>query len=349
MALLEPLEVKMKKSLLLFVTFFSLVSLAAQGKNYTVDMYALSNYSREYYAVEKLDFQTPDGNEFCVMALQKNGGTDKYRRSKIPVLILKKKDGNRANVITARMESIEMEPNTVGEGLQSIKPYESGFFIQQSFGDSHSIVLSRLYFDYAGKDRFRLVRYAEAYIDRYAEEKDFTEIDFKIDDNIYFEDINSDRVYNMHCEGTEIVPAFASPKYSFSWERRNEAFPSGYMVSRRYATVARNGRSWELRLPVADWEAKNFDDPEFAETDEGFYIAFDWGGGRYLWHELFFFKEIDGEPCLYEIESMLTTDDNPTCEYETEEQTRPIQPPIKISELTTEKILKLLGRGDLDE
>ena len=121
----------MKKSLLLFVTFFLLVSLVAQSKNYTVDMYALSNYSREYYAVEKLDFQTPDGNEFCVMALQKNGGTDKYRRSKIPVLILKKKDGNRANVITARMESIEMEPNTVGEGLQSIKPYESGFFIQQ--------------------------------------------------------------------------------------------------------------------------------------------------------------------------------------------------------------------------
>jgi len=339
----------MKKSLLLFVTFFLLVSLVAQSKNYTVDMYALSNYSREYYAVEKLDFQTPDGNEFCVMALQKNGGTDKYRRSKIPVLILKKKDGNRANVITARMESIEIEPNTVGEGLQSITPYESGFFIQQSFGDSHAIVLSRLYFDYAGKDRFRLVRYTEEHIDRYAEDKDFTEIDYKIDDSTYFEDINSDRVYNMHCEGTEIVPAFASPKYSFYLERRDEAFPSGYMVSRRYATVARNGGRWELRLPVADWEAKNFDDPEFAETDEGFYIAFDWGGGRYLWHELFFFKEIDGEPCLYEIESMLTTDDNPTCEYETEKQTRPIQPPIKISELTTEKILKLLGRGDLDE
>ena len=339
----------MKKSLLLFVLFFSLVSLFAQGKKYTVDMYDFSSYSREYYAVEKLDFQTSDRNEFRVIALQKNGSTDKYRRSKIPVLILKKKDGNRANVITARMESIEMEPNTVGEGLQSIKPYESGFFIQQSFGDSHSIVLSRLYFDYAGKDRFRLVRYAEAYIDRYAEEKDFTEIDYEIGGDTYFEDITSDWVYNMHCERTKIVPAFASPKYSFSWERRNEAFPSGYMVSRRYAAVARNGRRWELRLPVADWEAKNFDDPEFAETDEGFYIAFDWGGGRYLWHELFFFKEIDGEPCLYEIESMLTTDDNPTCEYETEEQTRPIQPPIKISELTTEKILKLLGRGDLDE
>ena len=339
----------MKKSLLLFVTFFLLVSLVAQSKNYTVDMYALSNYSREYYAVEKLDFQTSDGNEFCVIALQKNGSTEKYRRSKIPVLILKKKDGNRANVITARMESIEIEPNTVGEGLQSIKPYKSGFSIQQSFAGGHFLYTSHLYFDYEEKDRFRLVRYTEEHIDRYAEDKDFTEIDYKIDDNIYFEDINSDWVYNMHCEGTEIVPAFASPKYSFYLERRDEAFPSGYMVSREYATVARNGRRWELRLPVADWEAKNFDDPEFAETDEGFYIAFDWGGGRYLWYELFFFKEMDGEPCLYEIESMLTTDDNPTCEYETEEQTRPIQPPIKISELTTEKILKLLGRGDLDE
>ena len=61
----------MKKSLLFFVTFFSLVSLFAQSQNYTVDMYALSNYSNEYYTVEKLDLQTPDGNEFCIMALQK--------------------------------------------------------------------------------------------------------------------------------------------------------------------------------------------------------------------------------------------------------------------------------------
>ena len=339
----------MKKSLLLFVLFFSLVSLVAQGKKYTVDMYGFSSYSREYYVLEKLDFQTSDGNEFRVIALQKNGIPDYPPYSKIPVLLLKKDNGNKKNVIIAKMESVEIEPYTIGEGLQSIKPYKSGFSIQQSFAGGHFLYISHLYFDYEGKDRFRLVRYTEEHIDRYAEDKDFTEIDYKIDDNTYFEDINSDWVYNMHCEGTEIVPAFASLKYSFYLGRRDEAFPSGFMVSREYATVARNGRSWELRLPVADWEAKNFDDPEFAETDEGFYIAFDWGGGRYHWYELFFFKEIAGEPCLYEIESMLTTDDNPTCEYETEEQTRPIQPPIKISELTTEKILKLLGRGDLDE
>ena len=188
----------MKKSLLLFVTFFLLVSLVAQSKNYTVDMYGFSSYSREYYAVEKLDFQTSDGNEFRVIALQKNGSTDKYRRSKIPVLILKKKDGNRANVITARMESIEIETYTIDEGLQSITPYKSGFSIQQSFAGGHFLYISHLYFDYEGKDRFRLVRYTEEHIDRYAEDKDFTEIDYKIDDNTYFEDINSNWVYNMH-------------------------------------------------------------------------------------------------------------------------------------------------------
>ena len=145
----------MKKSLLLFVLFFSLVALFAQGKNYTVDMYALSNYSREYYAVEKLDFQTSDGNEFCVMALQKNGVPDYPPHSKIPVLLLKKQDRNKKNVIIAKMESVEIEPNTVGEGLQSIKPYESGFSIQQSFAGGHFLYISHLYFDYEGKDRFR--------------------------------------------------------------------------------------------------------------------------------------------------------------------------------------------------
>ena len=138
----------MKKSLLSFVTFFSLVSLFAQSQNYTVDMYALSNYSNEYYTVEKLDLQTPDGNEFCIMALQKNG-----------------------------------------------------FSIQQSFADDHVLCISHLYFEYAGNDRFRLVSYTEEHIDRYAEDKDFTEIDYKIDENLYFEDITSDWVYKKHIEG----------------------------------------------------------------------------------------------------------------------------------------------------
>ncbi len=191
----------MKKSLLFFVTFFSLVSLFAQSQNYTVDMYALSNYSNEYYTVEKLDLQTPDGNEFCIMALQKNGLSDRPPRSKIPVLILKKYDENRMNVIVAKMESIEIEPNSVGEGLQFINPYKNGFSIQQSFADDHVLCISHLYFEYAGNDRFCLVSYTEEHIDRYAEDKDFTEIDYKIDENIYFEDITSDWVYKKHIEG----------------------------------------------------------------------------------------------------------------------------------------------------
>ena len=313
-------------------------------------MYGLSSYSREYYAVEKLDFQTSDGNEFCVIALQKNGIPDYSPYSKIPVLPLKKNNGNKKNVIIAKMESVEIELYGIGEGLQSITPYKSGFSIQQSFAGGHFLYISHLYFDYEGKDRFRLVRYTEEHIDRYAEDKDFTEIDYKIDDNTYFEDINSDWVYNMHCEGTEIVPAFASPKYSFYLERRDEAFPSDFMVSREYATVARNGRSWELRLPVADWEARILEEPEFAETADGFSLTFFRSGGIHFWREIFFFKEIAGEPCLYKIESWMSeysfNDDKNEYDVETETQARPIQPPIKISELTTEKICRLLGGGN---
>lgn len=185
---------------LFLVTFISLVPLVAQSKNTSVDMYALSEYSREYYAVKKFDFQTPDGNEFCVMALQKNGVPNYPPYSKIPVLLLKKQDGNKKNVIIAKMESAEIEPYTVGEGFQSITSYESGFFIQQSFAGGHFLYISRLYFEYAGKDRFHLMRYTEEHIDRYAEEKDSTEIDYEIDGNTYFDDITSDWVYNKHSE-----------------------------------------------------------------------------------------------------------------------------------------------------
>lgn len=143
------------------------------------------------------------------------------------------------------------------------------------------------------------------------------------------------------------VPLFGEPNYTFSSERRDEAFPSGFMIERTFVIIEYKGKKWELSLPVADWEAKNFGlgDPAFAETDEGFYIAFNWGGGHCLFYELFFFKEIAGEPCLYKIETRLTSDYEPPYDYKTETRQRPIQPPVKISELNADKINELLGGG----
>lgn len=143
------------------------------------------------------------------------------------------------------------------------------------------------------------------------------------------------------------VPVLAEPKYTYSMERRDEALGK-YMLSRQWATIERNGGWWELGLPISDWEAKNFDDPDFSETEDGFSLGFSWGGGVCLWYEIFFFKEIGGEPCLYEIESRLTSYNDSANEYGTETETRAVAPPIKISELTTKKIINLLGRRKIE-
>ena len=307
-------------------------------------MYALSSYSHEYYAVEKLDIQTSDENEFCVMALQKNGIPDYPPYSKIPVLLLKKHDGNKKNVIIAELKSFEIKPHTIGEGLQSITPYKSGFSIQQSFAGGQFLYISHLYFDYEGKDRFRLVRYTEEHIDRYAEDKDFTEIDYKIDDNTYFEDINSDWVYNMHCEGTvkmHYKSEFVEERIDLPPELR-EGMDSNSIIEyghdRTFLLISRSdGANWYIEIPRL---------PDFDETSDGFSLRFSWSdeSERYSVNELFFFKEIDGEPCLYKIDS--TVYDYYTYNHLTEELSRAIEPPIKISELNADKISSLLENLD---
>lgn len=144
-----------------------------------------------------------------------------------------------------------------------------------------------------------------------------------------------------------LVPVFAKPKYTFSCERHE--VPLGKKTTvRRYITIARNGESRGIWIPSYE-EVRNLEEPVFDETDDGFSLSFHWGGGRYFWYEVFFFKKIAGEPCLYKIDSTVyeLTYNRETGEFdeETETQTRPIEPPIKISELNADKINGLLGGG----
>ena len=143
-----------------------------------------------------------------------------------------------------------------------------------------------------------------------------------------------------------LAPVFAEPKYTFSCESRSVVLRKDYSIERRDVTIARNGGKWVLEIPSYQ-EVKNLDDPVFTETDDGFSLGFYWGGGRFYWTEIFFFKEIEGEPCLYKIDSTVSklTYDHDKGEFDCESETknRPIQPPIKISELTIDKIKGLLG------
>lgn len=120
-----------------------------------------------------------------------------------------------------------------------------------------------------------------------------------------------------------------------------------YCGDRASVLISRSdGATWNIDFPGYE-EVRNFELPYFAETVEGFSLSFHWGGGRYFWRELLFFKEIGGEPCLYKIDSTVDeyiyNHDKGDLDIETETKSRVIQPPIKISELDADKINKLFG------
>ena len=130
--------------------------------------------------------------------------------------------------------------------------------------------------------------------------------------------------------------ALAEPNYSFYLTHRDE------MSHKRYwATIARNGDKWSLRLPLADFEAKNLAPPQFSETDEGFSFFFSWGGGRWFQEDTFFFRDEEDEPVLYKVQNNTDeyghTKDGDFDLVDQYTEFSEINPPIKISRLGTEK------------
>lgn len=96
------------------------------------------------------------------------------------------------------MESISLEVGDYGEGLQFIYKSNNFIVIQQSFGIGRNLIISRLYLDFENENTIKLIKYTEEYINRFDIDKDFTEIEYEIPNNIYLNDITSDFVYNLH-------------------------------------------------------------------------------------------------------------------------------------------------------
>ena len=106
-------------------------------------------------------------------------------------------------------------------------------------------------------------------------------------------------------------------------ESMNSDLINKYGGDRIFLLISRSdGATWYIEIPGL---------LDFDETSDGFSLRFSWSdeSERYSVNELFFFKEIDGEPCLYKMELA--------------EEQRIIAPAIKISELTADKIGDLLG------
>ncbi len=68
-------------------------------------------------------------------------------------------------------------------------------------------------------------------------------------------------------------------------------------------SLLRNGKNLSsISLPVSDIEVKNFSVAQIKETDNGFKLLVNWGGGNYFYERQFFFVYKDEEFYLSSIQ-----------------------------------------------
>lgn len=96
------------------------------------------------------------------------------------------------------METIRLGMGDYGEGFQFVYIENNNIVVQQSFGDGNFLIISKLFFAYEKNDKIRLIKYAEEHIDRFSADKDFSDINYTVPENIFFSDVDSDFVYKMH-------------------------------------------------------------------------------------------------------------------------------------------------------
>jgi hypothetical protein len=84
-----------------------------------------------------------------------------------------------------------------------------------------------------------------------------------------------------------------------------------------------------LRLPVADFEAKNFGVSKIEETIDGFLIAAHWGGGNYFYDNTYYFVYKDGQFYLRDINYILYIPDS----EKKESYHKKLQQPVALSKV----------------
>lgn len=121
--------------------------------------------------------------------------TDSLGKSSQILSFYKKNIDNSFSFIGS-MESIALGIEDYGEGLQFIYKHNNFIVIDQSFGAGRFLIISKLYLDFENDNTIKLVRYTEEHINRFIEDKDFTEIEYEIpNNNIYLNNITRDTVY----------------------------------------------------------------------------------------------------------------------------------------------------------
>jgi hypothetical protein len=82
-----------------------------------------------------------------------------------------------------------------------------------------------------------------------------------------------------------------------------------------------------LRLPITDFEAKNFEVSKIEETTDGFLIAANWGGGNYIYDNTYYFVYKGGQFYLRDIYYIFYVPDS----EKKESHHKKLQPPVALS------------------
>jgi hypothetical protein len=93
----------------------------------------------------------------------------------------------------------------------------------------------------------------------------------------------------------------------------------------------------ELSLPVPDVEVKNFSVDKIAETQSGFILSINWGGGKNFYGRNFYFELRDTEKSFY-LSKIGKTSYSLESENETSEQEN-VVPPIRIDKVRLSKFI----------
>lgn len=138
-----------------------------------------------------------DGNVLLKFTVRdsrhENGGSSK-------IIKAYEKDSFRFSEI-GEMEPLRIAQGEYGDGFQWIFVDDGDIIVQQSFGDGKYLIISKLRFKRTKRKTLKLVGYAEEHVDRFSEDKDFSEIAYEIPKNIFFGDVDSDFVYGLHRRG----------------------------------------------------------------------------------------------------------------------------------------------------
>lgn len=168
----------MRKQLIFILIFLSIHNISFAQKNEILETYTLNISDNKNYIINIYEYSRAQ-KQIRIFENTNN---------------IQKEIGNMLTICLSDFDS--------AEGYQYIIIKNNGFIVQQSFSDGHFYIFSRLYFELYNNS-FVLSKYTEIHVDRYSDDKDFTEKEIPLSNTYYFSDINDELIFDLHSHLSE--------------------------------------------------------------------------------------------------------------------------------------------------